>query len=370
MALELPLLVPDASPEASLAARDGVDAAAAVAKEAALVGWLRAHGPVLVGFSGGVDSAYLAVVARQTLGRDGALSVIGRSASFPAEQWAVAHGVAEAHGLEVLEVATDELDDADYAANPVNRCYHCKKTLWRHLVPLAATHGTRTVIDGANADDLLDHRPGARAADERGVRSPLAEVGMTKAEIRLRSRAHGLATWDRPSSPCLASRLPYGLSVTPERLAAVERAESALRALGVTGNLRVRHHEALARVELDADVLEAWASVGELARLQAAVRGAGFARAALDVFGFRSGSLNVLGGVQVADASDAPRLDDAAMAWADGVGAPESIGGLRLWSLPPSETAVTLASAVRRAALMARVRRDGGTHGALTLADA
>lgn len=266
-------------------------------REAALAAWLRDAGSVLVGFSGGVDSAYLAVVAREVLGPSRMLAVIGRSASFPAEQWTNARAVAAAHDVPVLELDTDELDDPDYVANAPTRCYHCKRTLWRHLVPVAQARGLAVVVDGTNADDLADWRPGGRAAEERGVRSPLAVLGFTKAEIRARSRARGLATWDQPSAPCLASRLPYGTAVTPDRLAAVERAEAALRALGVTGDLRVRHHGPRARVELSPDALAAWGTADGLARVDAAVRGAGFARVAVDLAGFRSGSLNVLGAV-------------------------------------------------------------------------
>ena len=152
------------------------------------------------------------------------------------------------------------------------------------------------VVDGTNAADLSDYRPGGRAATEQGVASPLAEVGLTKAEIRERTRVRGWSWWDRPSSPCLASRLPYGTAVTPERLRQVDRAESALRDLGITGNLRVRHHGDLAKVELDRDLLAGWMSGEAHAALVQAVRGAGFARVEVDPRGFRSGSLNVLEG--------------------------------------------------------------------------
>ena len=266
------------------------------AHERALVEWLRAHGPILLGFSGGVDSAYLASVAAEALGPEGVLAVIGRSASYPAEQWRMARAVADQCGVPVLELDTHELDDPRYAANPSDRCFFCKAELWSRLAPLAARRGM-LVIDGTNADDLRDWRPGARAALEAGVRSPLAELGFVKAEIRERSAARGLPTATVPSAPCLASRLPYGTPVTVRRLSQVERAESALRALGVAGDLRVRHHGALARVELAPDQLDLWSEPAGLARLQAAVVGAGFERVAIDLRGFRSGSLNVLGGL-------------------------------------------------------------------------
>ncbi len=269
-------------------------------KESALAEWLVARGRVAIGFSGGVDSAFLAVVARRALGADGVLAIIGRSASYPAEQWDAARRVADEFHVAVLELDTAELADPRYAANPSNRCYFCKSELWEKLVPVARARGYTTIVDGTNADDLRDHRPGARAAREHAIASPLADLGFTKVEIRERSRALGLPTWQQPSSPCLASRLPYGTSVTAERLAQVERAERALRELGIEGDLRVRYHDDLARIELAPDALEAWLAAEPSARLAAAVRGAGFARAAIDLRGFRSGSLNVLHGVSVA----------------------------------------------------------------------
>lgn len=267
------------------------------AKERALLDWLRARGSVMIGFSGGVDSAYLACVAREALGGELVRAVIGRSASYPEAQWTRAREVAEAFSVPVLEVDTDELNDPRYAANPTDRCYFCKNELWSRLAPLAAELGLSVVLDGTNADDVADHRPGARAARERGVESPLAELGFTKQDIRALSRERGIPTWDQPSSPCLASRLPYGTAVTPERLRQVERAESALRALGVHGNLRVRYFGDSARVELDPAELARWSSVPERERLERAVRGAGFENVTIDPRGFRSGALNVLAGV-------------------------------------------------------------------------
>jgi uncharacterized protein len=269
----------------------------ATEREAALVAWLRAHKRLAIGYSGGVDSAYLAVLARRTLGADDVIAIIGRSPSYPAEQWATARRVAEEFGLAVLELDTDELSDPRYAANPSNRCYFCKTELWSRLVPVARARGFAMVADGTNADDLGDHRPGAQAALEHAVASPLAELGFTKAEIRERSRAMGLPTWQQPSSPCLSSRLPYGTGVTAGRLAQVERAERALRELGIEGDLRVRYHDDLARIELAHDQVAEWLHPARAATLHDAVRAAGFDRVALDLRGFRSGSLNVLHGV-------------------------------------------------------------------------
>jgi pyridinium-3,5-biscarboxylic acid mononucleotide sulfurtransferase len=274
--------------------------AVARAKEATLVAWLRARERVAIGFSGGVDSAYLACVAVDALGGENVLAIIGRSASYPAAQWAAARGVADRFGVPVLEVDTHEMEDPRYAANPSNRCYFCKTELWSLLVPVARERGMQTVVDGTNADDVVGHRPGAVAANEQGVESPLLIVGLTKSEIRALSQERGIPTWAQPSSPCLSSRIPYGIAVTATRLATIERAEAALRELGISGDLRVRYHDDLARVELGGAELERWLEPDASERLAAAVRGAGFERVAIDLGGFRSGSLNVLTGVSAA----------------------------------------------------------------------
>ena len=278
------MISPAASPEA-------------LAKELQLADWCRAQGSLLVGFSGGVDSAYLACVALDALGPERVLAVIGRSASYPEAQWTRAREVADRFGIPVLEIDTDELNDPRYAANPTDRCYFCKSELWSLLAPLARERGLAVVVDGTNADDLGGHRPGARAAREQGVRSPLAELGFTKDEIRACSAVRGIPTWDQPSSPCLASRLPYGTAVTPLRLRTVEQAEAGLRALGITGNLRVRHFGETARVELDPGSIAYWSEGGARLRLDATVRAAGFAHVELDPRGFRSGALNILAGI-------------------------------------------------------------------------
>ena len=269
----------------------------AAGKEASLEAWLRDRGRLAIGYSGGVDSAYLAVVARGVLGAENVLAIIGRSASYPAAQWEAARNVATAFDVPVLELDTDEMNDPRYAANPSNRCYFCKTELWSKLVPVARARGFETVADGTNADDLSDYRPGAQAAKENHVVSPLADLGFTKDDIRACSRARTIPTWSQPSSPCLSSRLPYGTSVTTERLGQVEQAERSLRELGITDDLRVRYHDDLARVELTQQSLATWIAPSRFAELKAAMRDAGFARVAIDIRGFRSGSLNVLHGV-------------------------------------------------------------------------
>jgi pyridinium-3,5-biscarboxylic acid mononucleotide sulfurtransferase len=250
---------------------------------------VRTYPSVLLGYSGGVDSALLAVVLREELGAKRLLAVIGRSASYPDAQWRTAREVARRFDIPLLEVATQELDDPNYLANPTNRCFFCKTELWSKLVPLAQGRGLAVVCDGTNADDLREHRPGKAAGIEAGVRSPLAEVGLTKQEIRAASHDLGLPTWDAPAAPCLSSRVLYGLSITPARLQQVERAEAYLREIGVTGDLRVRHLGDSARIESEAGWIP-WLRQREQA-IAAHLQGLGFARVDIDARGYRRGSL-------------------------------------------------------------------------------
>ncbi len=340
------------------------------ADEQRLLAWFRTAGSVLIGFSGGVDSAYLACVAVEALGPEHVLAVIGRSASYPEEQWSRALGVARHAGIPVLEVDTDELSDPRYAANPSNRCYFCKSELWARLVPIARERGFAVVVDGTNADDVRDFRPGRQAADERGIRSPLAELGFRKQDIRRLSEARGLPTWSVPSSPCLSSRLPYGLAVTPERLRQVERAEAALRTLAVKGNLRVRHHGDLARVELDAAELSGRLSREGLQTLRDAVAGEGFPRVTVELGGFRSGSLNLLDGIHGPPVTPAP-ADGRATRLANAL----RVGGYacrveerdRLAVLVPEAAMLDADLAGFRVAAVALARESGFTHVALEI---
>ncbi len=260
------------------------------------LGLLRRHllgyGRVLLGYSGGVDSALLAVVARQALGPDRFLAVIGRSASYPEAQWRSAVELARRYEVPLLEVETGELADPRYLGNPTDRCYFCKTELWSRLGDVARGRGFDAIIDGTNADDLGEHRPGVRAAAEHRVRSPLAELGWSKAAVREASRRLGLPAWDAPAAPCLSSRVVYGLAITPRRLRQVEDGEAYLRGLGVAGDIRVRHHGAHARIEVVPDqmplVRAEWAAVAEQFETL------GFDAVELDPAGYRRGALLAL----------------------------------------------------------------------------
>jgi len=250
---------------------------------------VRTFPSALVGYSGGVDSALLAVVLRQELGRGRMLAAIGRSASYPAAQWETARQVAERFDVPLVEIVTQELADPRYLANPTNRCFFCKTELWRRLAPVARARGLAVVCDGTNADDLGEHRPGYAAGRAAGICSPIAEAGMTKADVRAAARALGLPVWDAPAAPCLSSRVAYGIAITAQRLAQIEQAEAYLRELGVRGDLRVRHHGDRARIEVEPGWVP-WVTE-RLATITARLAALGFGLVDVDPRGYRRGSL-------------------------------------------------------------------------------
>ena len=260
-----------------------------VAKERALSDALSSLDSVVVAYSGGVDSAYLAFIASRTLG-DRAFAVTADSPSYPERHRALAIRIAKDFGLHHEIIRTRELDNPEYRANPSNRCYFCKHELYTHLSRIAAERRA-VVVDGNNADDRGDYRPGRQAAREFGVRSPLDEVNLTKDEIRALSRRAGLPTWDEPASACLSSRIPYHTEVTDEKLRTIERAEQAVRALGFRV-FRVRHHDELARVEIARDEMSRALEPEIAAAIVRELKAVGYRYVTLDLQGYRLGSLN------------------------------------------------------------------------------
>jgi uncharacterized protein len=259
-------------------------------KERELEKLLRSLAPVVVAFSGGVDSSYLAYKAHQVLGSQ-ALAVTAESASVPAWQRRMASLVAKQTGIAHKIIHSRELERSEYRSNPANRCYYCKDELFAMLRAVAKEHGSATILDGLNADDLDDFRPGRKAGQEHQVRSPLLEVGLTKNEIRELSRRAGLPTADQPASACLASRFPYGVEITEEKLSIVDQGEEALREMGFR-IFRVRHHDHLARLEFGADDLKRALNPEVAARLAALFKGLGYKYVTLDLEGYRTGSAN------------------------------------------------------------------------------
>ena len=259
-------------------------------REAALFNRLRQFPSLVVAYSGGVDSAYLAWAATQALGEQ-ALCVTADSASYPERHRMMALDTAARFGFRHELIRTDELANPAYRANHTDRCYHCKHELFTHLSAIARDRGVPAVADGNNADDRGDYRPGRRAAREFGVISPLDDADLSKDDIRVLSHEAGLPYWDEPASACLSSRVPYFSEVTEDKLRAIESAEQALRALGFRV-LRVRHHGDVARIEFGRDEMARAIEPAMAARVDAALRACGFKFVTIDVKGYRQGSLN------------------------------------------------------------------------------
>jgi len=259
-------------------------------KAAALDARLASLGSVLVAYSGGVDSAFLGITAARVLG-ERSICITADSPSYPDRHRDLAIGTARAFHLRHEMVATSEVDNPAYRANPVNRCYYCKHELYSHLTAIARARDFAAVVDGSNADDRGDYRPGRQAAREFGVVSPLDDVGLTKDEIRELARQAGMASWDEPASACLSSRIPYHSEVTEEKLRTIDAAERVLRDLGFRV-CRVRHHDTIARLELGREEIARALEPDVADAIDRGLRALGYAHVTVDLRGYRLGSLN------------------------------------------------------------------------------
>ncbi|MBI1826852.1 MAG: ATP-dependent sacrificial sulfur transferase LarE [Planctomycetes bacterium] len=246
---------------------------------------------VIVAFSAGADSTLVLKIALDVLGPSRVLAVTGRSDSLASAELDDASRLAEQLGAEHLVIHTDEFQNPNYTSNPTNRCYFCKTTLYTHLSDVREKRGFKHIINGVNADDLGDYRPGLLAATEHAVRSPMVDAGLTKADVRELSRRLGLPTFDKPASPCLSSRIPYGEEVTPAKLRMIELAERFLRELGVS-ECRVRHHGNTARIEVPQSCFAMLSDPQAASRIDALFRSLGYTYVTLDLRGLRSGSMN------------------------------------------------------------------------------
>lgn len=275
-----------------------VSHACATAKEQKLREFFRQLDSVIVAYSGGVDSSYVAYVANAELGPR-AICITGESASLPSYQQAEIERVVSEFKFHHEVIQTEELENPSYSANNADRCYFCKDELYGKLEAIAASRGIEFIVDGSTTDDLGDFRPGRQAAKQHAVRSPLIEVGMSKSEVRELSQLAGLPTWDKPASPCLSSRIAYGTAVTIERLSKVDRGEAILREFGFK-EFRVRHHDTLVRLEIAPAEMDRVLRKDVVEQLAARFRELGFKYVTLDLQGFRSGSMNEVLPVKIA----------------------------------------------------------------------
>lgn len=244
-----------------------------------------------IAFSGGVDSTLLLKVARDALDEKKVMAVTAVSNTYTGTEQKTASRMAGLIGAKHVFLSTDETGDPEYASNTPERCYHCKKHFYKTLLPVAHAHGFAIICDGSNLDDLTDYRPGKKAGEEFGVRSPLIEAGMGKEDVRALSRELGLPDWDRPANPCLASRIPYGTEITAERLSAVEKAEQFIHSMGFT-LVRVRHHETVARIELPLEDVHRFMENPAREETHRHLKGLGFTWVAVDIGGYKTGSMN------------------------------------------------------------------------------